>query len=218
MMFSIQIKYILRLFFVLGAAIALSACAARYPEAIRGDDSALVSYQQTINSPDAGVGSSARWGGIIANVNNLETMSVIEVVTMELRGTGRPIADENSLGRFRVQVNGFIDPEVYAPGRLVTVFGTYVGKETDKIGEFIYHFPLLQSQGVHLWRMDDQNPRVDVMFHYGFGHPYYRYPYYGPAYYYPGWGQSPPPAASDKLKPGPRVQGTRGSRSSDEQG
>lgn len=216
-MFSIQIKHYVRLLLVLGGALALSACAARYPEAIRGEDSALVSYQQTINSPDFGVGSSARWGGIIANVTNLATMSVIEVVNMELRSNGRPIANENSLGRFRIQVNGFIDPEVYAPGRLVTVFGTYTGKETDTIGEFIYHFPMLQSQGVHLWRIDEQNPRVDVMFHYGIGHPYYRSPYYGPGYY-PGWGQSRPPMASDKLKPGSRVQGTRDNRSSDEQG
>src|SRR5690554_2580726 len=211
-MFSIQMKNLFRVAVILGGAVALTACAARYPEAIRGDDSVIVPYKQAIKDPDAGIGSSARWGGIIANVTNKESMSVIEVVHMELRGTGRPIADENSLGRFRVHVNGFIDPEVYAPGRLITVYGHYVGKEAGEIGEFLYDFPLLQSEGVHLWRVQEQNQRVDVMFHYGFGHPYYRYPYYGPSYY-PRWGQVRL-SAGDSLKQGPRVQGTRGSKGS----
>ncbi len=208
-MFSIQLKRLTRVVLVIAGVTMLSACAGRYPEAISGDGSAVVPYQHVLNDPDAGVGNSARWGGIIASVENKETMSVIEVVHMKLRGTGRPILDENSLGRFRVHVKGFIDPEVYAPGRLLTVYGTYVGTEAGAIGEFLYDFPLLQSQGVHLWRIEEQNQRVDVMFHYGIGHPYYRYPYYGPAYYYPHWGQTNPPRASDSLKQGPRTQGSR---------
>src|SRR5690554_1006820 len=217
MMFSIQTKLFLRFILVVSSALALSACATRYPEAIRGEDSALVSYQQTLNQPELGVGNSARWGGIIASVTNEKTISIIEVVNMDLRGTGRPIVDENSMGRFRVHVNGFIDPEVYAPGRLVTVLGTYAGQEEGKIGEFIYSFPLLQSQGVHLWRVEEQNSRVDVMFHYGFGHPYYRYPYFGTGDYYPVRGQAKPQATSDRLQPRPRVQGTRDTNSATKQ-
>lgn len=184
-MFSTWVKNSSSLFLVLAAVIALSACAARYPEAIRGDESPLIAYQTVFNSSDSetGVGSKARWGGVIAKVINKESMSIIEVVNMELRSSGRPVVDENSLGRFRVHVNGFIDPDVYAPGRLFTAYGTYTGKETDKIGEFLYSFPVLMGQGFHLWKVEEQTQRVDVMFNYGFGHPYYRYPYYGPGYY-----------------------------------
>ncbi|RUO40576.1 starvation-inducible protein [Aliidiomarina taiwanensis] len=180
-MFS-NVKYsFLRVVLVALAGLTLSACASRMPENIRADDAAaLLPFTQAINTEEQGVGQLARWGGVVAEVTNTETTSTIEVVQMALKGSGRPVVNEQSAGRFRIRVNGFVDPDVFTAGRSVTVYGTYVGKETDKIGEFVYDFPVIESKGVHLWRVQDETQQVDVMMYYGFGSPYYRHPFYMP--------------------------------------
>lgn len=179
-MFSNAKIILLRSLLVVATGLTLTACASRIPENVRGDDAAFVSFSQALNTETQGVGQAARWGGIVAEVTNTESTSTIEVVQMQLKGSTRPVVNEQSAGRFRIRVNGFVDPEVYTAGRSVTVYGTYTGKETDKIGEFVYNFPVIESKGLHLWRVQDESQQVDVMMYYGFGSPYYRHPLYMP--------------------------------------
>ncbi|RUO19321.1 hypothetical protein CWE08_10120 [Aliidiomarina iranensis] len=174
--------------------LTLTGCASQIPSSVRGDGGELTSFQQVRAAPEATAGQQVRWGGIIAEVRNRENSSEIEVVGFALRSFGRPQSNDETYGRFRVQIDGFADPEVYAKGRMITVLGTYTETEAGMIGEYNYEFPVVQASGVELWR--EEAPRMDDWrydiyspryrnFLYGTGpyrvHPYHYYPYF----YYP---------------------------------
>ncbi|RUO37225.1 starvation-inducible protein [Aliidiomarina shirensis] len=172
-------------------ALTLTGCASQIPQSVRGDGSELTTFEQVRAAPEATLGEQVRWGGIIAEVRNRENNSEIEVVGFALRSFGRPQSNDETYGRFRVVVDGFADPEVYAKGRMITVLGAYTETEAGMIGEYVYEFPVVQASGVELWR--EEAPRVDDWrydiyspryrnYLYGVGpyrvHPYHYYPYH----------------------------------------
>lgn len=135
----------------------------------------LVSYieAQSLTQPSQGV--MARWGGTIAAVRNLAEHTVIEVVHFELDSSAYPNkGSDQSAGRFKAYVNGFLDSEIYKPGRSITILGTVSAPETDKIGEYTYRFPVLKQAKVHLW--PEKTPQIE---------PVYRTPFilHTPIYY-----------------------------------
>lgn len=77
---------------------------------------------------------------------------MIEIVHYDLRSYGRPLLSNQSVGRFRVYVDGFLDPMVFEQGRLVTFAGELNGVEEGTVGEHNYVFPSIKSSGYHLWK------------------------------------------------------------------
>lgn len=159
------------------AVMYLSGCAV-IPEAIQVQDEAqLINYQQASASPDTTKDKTARWGGVIAHVENLPEATMLEMVHYPLRAYGKPVVSDESIGRFRVYVDGFLDPMVYEKGRSITVTGKVVGIEEGLVGEHKYMFPTIKADGYHLWRNVQQ---IDVTSlhvwpyyrHYGYGWPY----------------------------------------------
>lgn len=141
-------------------ALLIGGCAS-VPSGLRsGSDQTLLSFADARTTTLEGQG--ARWGGEIAHVSNLQQGSQLEVVQFSLNASGRPLKTDTSGGRFRILVPGFIDPAIYAPGRLVTALGTFTGIEQGKIGEQDYAFPTLESDQVHLWsEIKDPPARCD---------------------------------------------------------
>lgn len=167
--------------------LLLAGCASRYPEPIRTETTDLVELRQALRNADEHRGQEARWGGVIAEVENTQQQTRIEVVAMQLNNFGRPQMNDRSPGRFVVYLDEFVDPEIYKQGRLLTALGTFSGLEDGNIGEFEYRYPVLQASGVELWRPQEnrQPPPIyyDPWFRYHmygsgpFMHPYYYHPY-----------------------------------------
>lgn len=123
------------------------------PESIQlAEQNQLVDYPQVASDPEQNKDKFARWGGVIAEVENQPDATVLELVFYPLRSYGRPIVSDESIGRFRVYVDGFLDPMVYAKGRAVTFTGQVLGTEEGLVGEQPYVFPALHSTGYHLWK------------------------------------------------------------------
>ncbi|XOV78748.1 MAG: Slp family lipoprotein [Aestuariibacter sp.] len=139
--------------------LILSACSTVPDSVMLPEDVNLVSYQEVAGDPDKSTARLARWGGVIANIENQEGATLLEVVHFPLRSYGRPIPDDESIGRFRVYVNGFLDPMVYQTGRMMTFAGQVIGSEEGVVGEHQYVYPTLQADGYHLWKDYD---RVEV--------------------------------------------------------
>lgn len=181
-------------------AVVLAGCASRYPEPIRTEASDLVEFGAAQRQADAHEGQTARWGGVIADVENSEQRTRIEVVNFPLNSFGRPLPGDQSAGRFVVYLNEFVDPEIYQRGRMVTALGQFDGLEQGQIGDFNYYYPVIQASGVELWR---EQSRAPSLMHpaYGYYDPHslwYRnhiygfgpYRHYYRPYYYP-WGATP---------------------------
>ena len=165
----------LRRIFGLLVVLGLAGCSS-IPDSIQvAKDTPLIPYEQVMVNPEASHNKDVRWGGVIANVENLPEQTMLELVHYPLRNYGRPVVGDESTGRFRVYVNSFLDPMVYEPGRVMTFIGKVSGSELDAVGEHEYLFPIVSAEGFYLWK-DIQ--RVEITTH---SWPYYHgwYGYYG---------------------------------------
>lgn len=144
---------------LLFAAICLAGCVG-FPEKLEvAEPNKLVSYQDAASKADQVKGQTMRWGGAIAKIENKENHTVLEMVYYPLTGYGRPISDDESMGRFRIHVQGFMDPMVYQEGRLMTFTGELKGVEQGLVGEHKYVFPTADVKSYYLWK---KLQRVDV--------------------------------------------------------
>lgn len=166
-------------------SLILSACSSTIPEQLRiADEQALVSYADVKLDPTAKQAATARWGGVIAKVENQKEYTVLEVVNLELAYSAKPIAANESQGRFKVFYKGLLDPVIYQKGKSVTAVGVIAEPESGKIGELEYQFPVLMATGIYLWK---DTPQVNVRVR----QDPLMSPFYDPFYYHRGYAYPP---------------------------
>lgn len=129
-------------------ALLLAGCVS-VPKALQGE---FAPIQPGEAARSGEVGLPVRWGGRVVKVEPLADRSCFEVVGVRLGDGGRPLPrDHQSSGRFLACRTGFYDPEVFLPGREVTIAGRVEGYETRRIGEYDYRYPRLAADVVYLW-------------------------------------------------------------------
>ena len=131
------------------SALLLSACSAIPDKLEVPKGTALYAYPT--NAADVTEGQRARWGGYIATIENREDTTVLDIVNLKLGSSTRPIKDDETLGRFRVYIDGYLDPNIYQQGRLITTLGRTGQAETVLVGEHPLLQPTLQAKEIHLW-------------------------------------------------------------------
>ena len=157
---------------VLLLALGVTACVS-IPESLQSPATNMVSYENAVMD-NAPTGTVARWGGVIANVENTPEQSIMEIVHYPLKANGRPNLRQASIGRFKAVVDGFIDPMVFKKDRVVSVLGSLAEPMQGMVGEQAYTYPSLQVSGYHLWE-DVQDVDITTIHHdhfYRFGHGY----------------------------------------------
>jgi len=132
-------------------ALTLVGCASDIPKPIREAPAVSITPAEALAGPDALRGQAVRWGGSIARVENRKDETWIEIVERPLAGDGEPDRYQVGGNRFLAKIPGFLDPEVYAPKRLLTVAGTLAGTYERPIGEFPYRFAVVQATTWYLW-------------------------------------------------------------------
>lgn len=166
------------------AVSLLSACSTTPESLVVAENTELVQYQQVVTGAEQSKGKIARWGGVIAEISNQPDATVLEMVHFPIKSYGRPISGDQSVGRFKVYVSGFLDPMVYKVGRSITFVGQVLGTEKGKVGEQDYTFPTLHADNYHLWK---ELPDVEVAHieiwphHYGY-YGWYGWPYHHRSY------------------------------------
>ena len=170
------------LYLTLLSAAFIGGCSSATPQLIRrapADDIRVADVQQ---DPGQFNGTEVRWGGSIISVENYKQDTLIELLSRPLSSAGKPAFGKPGQGRFLVRVEGFLDPEEYPKGRLLTATGRVVGIIERPVGEFPYHYPVLGAKAYYLWpeELDHRYPYYrDPFFNpWHPWHPWYRQPYY----------------------------------------
>lgn len=160
--------------------LILGSCAA--PAALRGEFPALSPRQATEAAAGTSVAQPARvrWGGMILSMKNAEQDSCFEILGRPLDSTARPQRTDRDEGRFLTCYKGFKDPEVFKPGRDVTVIGTLTGFEKRKVGEFEYTYPQVAAENVYLWQERSEPSQTYIVDPFFYSYPYYHNYYYVP--------------------------------------
>lgn len=174
---------------IIAAVLSLSGCAI-VPDPIKvADDKALVGYSKAVVAGDGVIGQQARWGGIITSVENKDNKTTIEMVYFPLNHYAKPITTEQTPGRFKAVINNFVDPIMFAEGRLATFVGTVSQPLAGMVGEQPYMFPAILVEDYHLWRDQQLYNTNSVFFDFygGWYSPFYPR-YWGPwGLYHPGY-------------------------------
>jgi len=126
-----------------------------------------VSYENVTVNPDEHRGKVLLLGGTLLETIPMSEKTVIMILQHPLTGNEKPDIAAPSKGRCLVEVDGFIDPAVYGPGRQVTLVGVVIGKETRKLGQLDYTYPVFKGTEVYLWPI--QEASNEPRFHFGFG-------------------------------------------------
>jgi outer membrane lipoprotein len=140
-------------------AVLLAACTT-IPEGLQPVPEGQPGLVEVLQDPDAFEGVDVLWGGVIANVSNLAEGTRLEIVSRPLGRDQRPIGVDRSDGRFHAFFPGFLDPQVHARLREVTVRGRVAGVTDGVIGAFPYTFPQVEADSVHLWPPVQPEPHV----------------------------------------------------------
>lgn len=155
--------------------LLFSACTS-IPEQLNGEYTSL----NPENATEKDIGTPVRWGGVILETRPEANHTCFEILAKQLQKSMRPTNADQSGGRFVACKPGFYDPEVFEKGREVTATGKLIHIDIRKVGEYDYHFPVLDIEFLSLW------PKRQNRIHYGAYRPYYwHYPYYGRYYRYP---------------------------------
>ncbi len=169
---------------------SLNACAGPIPKDMRDTVSPNTGFEGVIHNPAGSVGKTVLWGGEIIETKTEEEYTLIEVIQKPLGFKERPLAGDESAGRFLVEYRGqFLDPAIYKAGREITIVGEIIRAEKKKLGEMNYRYPYVLASYVHLWPKRVQQIRAP------YRSPYYcdpfwpgcRYafdPYYPSPYFY----------------------------------
>jgi outer membrane lipoprotein len=141
-------------------------------------------------------GEAVVLGGYIVQTRVLADRTEIVVLQVPLGVGDRPRERDRAYGRFLVIHDSYLDPEVYARNRAVTVAGNIIGRETERTDICPRSCLVISSREFHLWREERYHPpRYDPFFHdpfWGvpsFRRPFHpRYPFWGHPWYYDPWG------------------------------
>ncbi len=129
-----------------------------------------VTFETAFDNPEAVRDTTILWGGEIVSTRNLKEGTLVEVLQKPLDTGKKPKQGDNSRGRFLALYDGFLDGEVYAKGRVVTIAGVVKGRRVQLLDEIEYNYPLIELKEIHLWEPPSREPSF-------YQPPYYYWPY-----------------------------------------
>ncbi len=154
--------------------IFISACAVM-PKHIMDEALPDVDFKELTTNVDRYVGQTVILGGYVLSVENFEDRSHMIALQTPL-GTGQqPKSKDRSQGRMTLIYDGFLDAEVYAKDRRITVGGRILEPAGDESQPFP-HIRLAVRE-IHLWPVV---LRYDATYPYGWNYYYWdrHYPWY----------------------------------------
>ncbi len=148
--------------------LLLSACASSPTIDSSGVDRSLTP-RSVAGAPQPASGKEVLWGGVIIQTTNMKDSTQLEVLAYPLDSNERPQRDSDALGRFILDKAGYLEPESYAEGRLVSVVGTVTGTRAGRVGETVYNFPVISVRQLTLWPKGGEGTGNNLGIGVGFG-------------------------------------------------
>lgn len=151
-------------------ALLLGACASAPPVGLEDQLADGPTPRAAQQNPGLVLGQRVRWGGEILSLRNNKTDTEVEIYGRPLLDNAEPKPTGGEGVRFIADIDGFLDPVQYSPGKRLTVSGALQQARQALVGEFSYSYPVVEVQAYHLWPVY-QAPAEPLG---------WRYPYYDP--------------------------------------
>jgi len=141
----------LRLLALLAATVFFCGCTTIISEQSRllvDTDADFTKIRQT---PEDYIGRHLLAGGRIVNVRNSQSGAQLEIVQFELDNSGTPLSTYRSYGRFIATLPDYLEPVIYRRGMLITLVGEIKGKQTRRLDDMDYTYPVIAMREWYLW-------------------------------------------------------------------
>lgn len=147
-------KCVKKTLLILSAFMIMAGCAPVITQKTLDSVTPGVAFSELLKDPSKYAGATVLLGGRIIRADNTEDKTFIEVLQERLGRNLKPEGEGTSEGRFILEFNGFLDPVVYGPGRLITAAGAVKNKaEVRPLGKLSYAYPVIIPKEHYLWRM-----------------------------------------------------------------
>lgn len=163
-------------------ALFFQGCAHPISRELRDGLDPDIKFETLIEDPNLFLGKRVLFGGVIVVTRNLKDGTEIEIVHKNLDSAGYPETGDYSGGRFLFFSKGFLEPEIYFPGRKLVGVGKLTGEKLGKVGDYPYRFPVIEAEELHLLDDVKYNPNYS---------PFYWDPWYYRSPYWDPWLRSP---------------------------
>lgn len=132
---------------LLGAA--LGGCVTA-PKVLQGEFADITPRESAARDAS---GMQVRWGGQLIDTQPMPDHTCFQILSRPLGSNSRPVERhrDRSDGRFIACHDGFYDPEVFRPGRELTVSGRVDGNQRISVGEYETTVPRVAAQTIYLW-------------------------------------------------------------------
>ena len=189
-----------RLVLALALVAGLSGCAHVLSYEALDSVAQGVTFAAVKAAPAAHLGQTLELGGLIIAVETNIEGTTLEIMRYTLDSWGEPRRADEISGRFLARGERFLDPELYKPGRFITLTGTVAGQESREVSGVPYTYPLFTIGEIYLWQHPPGAYSAPLQGHFYYSYPYYYSPY---LYYDPWWSnrpyyQSRPPYRDDR--------------------
>lgn len=141
----------MRVIVLLAAALASGCASTAFPPELTRSVNRTLTVAELRSDPRAHRGAHVILGGEIVGTVPKPGETEITVVSRRLGGGDIPERSDRTEGRFLVRSRDFLDPAIYAPGRLLTVLGTVSGNEERRVGDLPYAYPIISAERIKLW-------------------------------------------------------------------
>jgi outer membrane lipoprotein len=102
-------------------------------------------------APDSFRGKTVILGGEIVETRNRGDATTLVILEKPLDVFRRPRDVDDTGGRFLARFPRYLDPVVFARGRLVTLAGVVSGEAVEPVGDSPYRYVVLDGTEIHLW-------------------------------------------------------------------
>ena len=171
----------LRILVLCLSTLMFSTSCAVISEQLRREAAPQVPFKTLLADADRYKGRIVILGGYILATKNLESETIIDVLQVPFRLGEEPDFRDRSQGRFKIYHEGFLDPEVYARNRAITVAGEVIGSDFEEVGGDRIQYLLISDREIYLWPEYETRPPPYPPWpypYYWFRYPYYPYPYW----------------------------------------
>ena len=137
-------------FAILACALLLMSCSVMSKQ-VRKEAVSGPSFDVLVNDVEQYRDQITIVGGHVLKVKNESNSTEITALQVPLQSGDRPGSKDHSKGRLIISTSQFLDPEIYAKGRKITVAGKIIGSSRDEAGAAPFPYLKLDAIELHLW-------------------------------------------------------------------
>ncbi|HHT9138260.1 MAG TPA: Slp family lipoprotein [Candidatus Wunengus sp. YC60] len=147
--------------------LSLAGCAPVISKQIREQVKPDLTFREVLNDPEHYKGQMVVLSGVIIETKNTKEGTLLIILQRPAGFRGQPKDVDESEGRFLALDSRYLDANVFAKGRAVTVGGEIQEKRVLPSDEIEYAYPLIYVKEIYLW------PVVEKRYYSPY-YPYYR--------------------------------------------